>query len=158
MLEPGIRAFILGAALLVAAAAVGLILLSGSGFTALSLRLISAYGIVIIPGALGLMVLGIVCKIVPFLVWMRAYGPRVGRQPVPAAPTLASLPLERIWLSGHLIAIALIVIAEVSDSGRFAALGTGTLAAAAGAYLVNISRILMHLRPDGRPVCAPENP
>src|SRR4026209_407587 len=57
------------------------------------------YAVLVIVGALLPVIAGLMCKIVPFLPWMRAYGPKVGRGPTPAAGALARPRLER-WAFG----------------------------------------------------------
>ncbi len=144
-LEPGLRAFVAGAALVGAGVAggVGLLLVEpGVG----ALRGTMAYGIVVIAGALALMVMGMLCKIIPFLVWMRAYGPRVGRQPVPPAHTLGHPVWERVWLGLHPGGVA--VLAAGAGSGSEAAVRAGAWLLAGGVilFLCSALRIVAHLR------------
>ncbi len=146
-LEPGLCAFLSGASLLVPATVLGIsLLLVEAGWNGLT-RLISIYGTVIILGALSLMILGMLCKIVPFLVWMRAYGPLVGKRSVPLATELSSKPLEAGWLTAHVAALGMILIARATENTLFAQTGAWTLAIGALLFLTNIARILNHLRP-----------
>lgn len=145
-LDIGLKAFMTGAAAFVPAAAVG-------GWLALAppdhpamLRTISAYGLLLIPGALSLTVLGMLCKVIPFLVWMRAYGPRVGRYPVPAATALTSRRLERAWFATHLAGLVLITAGCALDSALAARLGGLVLAVATGLFLANALGVFAHLR------------
>lgn len=147
-IEPGIQAFVLGAILMGLAAPVGAALLFAPEGSPAVMRGVAAYGVILIPGALSLMVLGMLCKIVPFLVWMRAYGPKVGKRPVPVATVLASRELERGWLAAHLLGLALLV-------AGFAPAGAVALAAAAALFLANMTRVLAHLRGGEAPAPAP---
>ena len=71
-------------------AAVGQALLfSGEGSSGVGGFRAMFYAVLIVFGGLLPCLAGMMCKIVPFLTWMRAYGPRVGRGPTPAASTLA---------------------------------------------------------------------
>jgi len=144
-IEPGIKAFILGTGALVVSAMIGV----GIAFTSVSHLLVSrwitAYGIVIIPGALSLTVLGMLCKIVPFLVWMRAYGPKVGKQPVPIATALASRGLEHSWLAFHLAGLGLLFIGATLASTTTIMVGGVALAISTGCFLSNMLRVLAHL-------------
>ncbi len=88
VLDPGVKAFSLGAAVLGIAGLGGLLLALGFGSDVGGVP--AAYGVTVVAGALSLMVMGMLCKIVPFLVWMKVYGPRAGRQPVPLAGSLGS--------------------------------------------------------------------
>lgn len=143
--EPGIQAFVLGAILLGLATLIAAALLFVPTGSPAVMRVVTAYGVILIPGALSLMVLGMLCKIVPFLVWMRAYGPKVGKQPVPIATVLASRSLEYLWLVLHLIGLALLV-------AGFAVAGGIALAVASAFFLANILRVLAHLRDRRGPV------
>ena len=60
-------------------------------------RVALAYAVVVLGGWVSLTIVGMMLKIVPFLVWYRAYGPRAGREPV---PTLAQLSWPRAEATG----------------------------------------------------------
>ena len=136
--EPGIKAFVLGATVLGLSALAGAWLAFAPAGHPLVPRGVSVYGILLIPGALSLAVLGMLCKIVPFLVWMRAYGPKVGKQPVPVATALASRPLENGWLAFHVAGVGLLA-AGCGLAGGVA------LAVATALFLTNMLRVLAHL-------------
>jgi hypothetical protein len=145
VLEPGLKAFGIGAGVLAACAVGGLALVllpAGGPFV---LTAATAYGATIVAGALSFMILGMLCKIVPFLVWMKTYGPRAGRQPVPLATSLDSRPLEDAWLGLHGAALIGLVTGVLAASPLIVAAGAVTLAAAAGAFLANMVRVLAHL-------------
>src|SRR5262249_49424216 len=52
-----------------------------------------AYAVVVLGGWISLTIVGMMLKIVPFLVWYRAYSPRAGRE---AVPTLRQLSWPRV--------------------------------------------------------------
>ena len=136
--EPGITAFVIGATVLGAAVLTGAGLAFAPAGHPWVLRGVAAYGLLLIPGALSLTVLGMLCKIVPFLVWMRAYGPKVGKQPVPVATALASRSLEHCWLGFHLVGVGLLTVG-------LAIPGAVALAVAVVLFLANMLRVLAHL-------------
>src|SRR5690606_16769978 len=105
-LDVGVRAFVIGMALLGVGALVGLALVSDLVGAERALGGAVAYGVIVVGGGLSLTVLGMLAKILPFLVWMRAYGPRVGKEPVPVATSLAARCLEELWLWAHLGGLA----------------------------------------------------
>ena len=96
-LDPGVRAFLHGGLGLCVAAIAGLVLLvpgapwgsAPGGFSAM------VYAILGVVSGLLPCIAGMMCKVVPFLTWMRAYGPHVGRGPTPAASALTHPRLER---------------------------------------------------------------
>ncbi len=145
LLEPGLKAFGLGAAL------AGLATLGGLALLLLPVGMpiagpgISAYGLAIVAGALSFMILGMLCKVVPFLVWMKIYGPRAGRQPVPLATALGSRVLETAWLGSHGVALAVLIAGILAVSPLLVTIGTVVLAAAVTLFLTNVARMLMHL-------------
>lgn len=143
-LDVGLKAFVLGAGVLVATAVAGLALLAGGSLVE-SGGPVMAYGVAAIGVALSLMVMGMLCKIVPFLVWMRTYGPRAGRQPVPQAGALGSLAWERLWLWLHGGA-GTVLVAGVGRAGAEATRwGAGLLALGAVFFLGNMLRVLLHV-------------
>src|SRR4029079_19838077 len=94
-LDTGLRFVLTGAAALPLAAAIGLAL-------ALDLasgpRVSLAYAALVLGGWVSLTIAGMLLKIVPFLVWYRAYAPRAGRATVPTLAVVSWAPGERLAL------------------------------------------------------------
>ena len=145
-LEPGVLAFVIGMALLAAAAALGAALLGADIGPEKLFPAATAYGLLIIVGGLSLAVLGMLAKILPFLVRMKAYGPRVGRQPVPVATTLSSKPLEHAWLVAHLAGLAGLALGAANSAAWPTRVGGALLVLAALLALGNATRVMRHLR------------
>jgi hypothetical protein len=145
-LDWGLRFALTGAAFLLPATALGLALAAG---LASGPRTAMAYAVLLLGGWISLTVAGMLLKIVPFLVWYRAYSPLVGRA---ATPSLAQLS----WPAGEASAyalltagtIALAVAAGVGDALWIRAAG-GLLTLGAVALAVTLGRVLLHLAPRG---------
>ncbi len=144
-LDPGVRAFLAGLAVLALAAAWGVLLAFDLGPAERATEAAWVYGLLIVAGGLGLAVPGMLCKILPFLVWMKAYGPRVGRESVPAATALASRKLEYAWLAAHLSGVGLLAAGALARSSGVTGAGAFLLATGAGCYLINALRVVRHL-------------
>jgi hypothetical protein len=143
-------AFVLGAVMVLIAAAIGVgLLFVPPSMTSLAIQVI--YGVVIIAGALSLMILGMLGKIVPFLVWMAAYGPKVGRERVPVATALSSRELERSWIVAHIAGVVFAVAAVWIGSGVVAQAAAWMLTIGGALYLWNFGRITRHLVARWRP-------
>jgi hypothetical protein len=97
-LDWGLRFVLTGALALVPATALGVALaldvLAGP-------RVALAYAALALGAWASLTIVGMLLKIVPFLVWYRVYGPRAGREPVPSLPDLG-------WPAGERLAWALL--------------------------------------------------
>src|SRR5262249_59753575 len=79
-----------------------------------------AYGVVILGGWASLTIVGMMLKIVPFLVWYRVYAPLAGRTPVPGLADLrwpATETVAFIALTGGIGALALAVAAGHAAAG-----------------------------------------
>ncbi|HVU32658.1 MAG TPA: hypothetical protein VHE61_04440 [Opitutaceae bacterium] len=147
-LDPGVTAFLRGGAGLVAAAVAGLVLLlpgtpwgsASGGFGAM------IYAVILVGGALLPCIAGMMCKIVPFLTWMRAYGPRVGRGPTPSAGALTRPRLERWGLGLQHAAVLPLVIGAWRLSEPWVRVGTGLLAVGVILFLADMLGVLKHLR------------
>jgi hypothetical protein len=86
-------------------------------------------------------------KIVPFLVWYRAYGPRAGRE---AVPTLAQLSSDRTERAAFLLlAPGFAALALAAWLGNLALLRAAGAAVALGAlaFAVTLARVLHHVVP-----------
>jgi len=121
-----------------------------------------AYAVVALGGWASLTIVGMMLKIVPFLVWYRAYSPRAGRERVPTLAQLSSPWLEGgacVLLTGGvgLLAVAVFVgeVAWIRAAGVGLALGAVALGAALGrtlAHLFNPRLASGAGSPDGPPL------
>jgi hypothetical protein len=146
-IDPGLGAFFIGAGTLVLAAIAGLALVAprspwGSapgGFSAM------IYGVLVIAGGLLPCTAGMLCKIVPFLTWMRAYGPKLGRAKTPSANALNSPRLEKVAFALQLLAL-LPLLAGIwtlnTDSIR---IGAWLLAAGLFLFLADMVGVMRHI-------------
>ena len=145
--DPGTRSFLRGAAGVVACGMVGLALvIPGStwgsapgGFNAM------AYAVLVVVGGLLPCISGMMCKILPFLTWMRAYGPRVGRGPTPSAGELTHPRLERWGLGLQFVAVAPLLVGVWRLSETWLTLGVWTLAAGVALFVADMLGVLKHL-------------
>jgi hypothetical protein len=115
-----------------------------------------AYAVVTLGGWISLTVVGMMLKIVPFLVWYHAYAPRAGREPV---PTLAQISWPRaegfayLFLTGGIALLALSVLVGEAVWIRASAV---VLALGALAFAAALARVLgyLHAGPSRSPSCA----
>jgi len=143
-LDWGLRFALTGTAFLAPATLMGL----GFAFDLLSgPRAGLAYAVVVLGGWISLTIVGMMLKIVPFLVWYRLYAPRAGRAPV---PTLAQLS----WPGAEGLAYALLgggipvlaIAARAGDPVWIGAAG-GLVALGALSFGAALVRILRYLAP-----------
>jgi hypothetical protein len=146
-LDWGLRFVLTGSVFLIAAGAVGLALafdlLSGP-------RAALAYAVLALGGWVSLTIVGIMLKIIPFLVWYRIYSPLAGRAPV---PTLAQLG----WPAAEGLAYGLLTggvaaLAAALAVGHVRLIGAAGVILAAGAvcFAAAVARVLHHMAPCGR--------
>ena len=157
VLDVGVAAFVRGAVALALSGAAGIWLVwptsqAGSEPGGLSANV---YGVLIFAGALVPTVAGMMNKIVPFLTWMRAYGPKVGRVPTPSASTLSNERLEFWAMTLQGVAILPLLIGTWTERPIWLRAGGALLAIGTGAFLLNMARILRHL---WRPVSSAATP
>jgi hypothetical protein len=146
-LDWGLRLVLTGALALVPATGLGLALALD---VVTGPRVALAYAALALGAWASLTIAGMMLKIVPFLVWYRAYGPRAGREPVPSLPDLG-------WRAGEGLAWALLTTGFVTLTGALALgevewiRGAGFLVAAGAlAFAATLGRVLHHLMPCSR--------
>lgn len=147
LLDPGVRAFLRGLTGFVVAAVLGLLLVWPStpwnstpgGFSAMVYAVV-VFGAALLPGIAGMM-----CKIVPFLTWMRAYGPKIGRGPTPAAGALTKPRLEKIAFAFQGAAVVPLVAGAWALNAPLLHLGAWLLAIGVGVFLADMLGVLKHL-------------
>jgi len=122
-------------------------------------RVAVAYAVVAL-GWISLTIVGMMLKIVPFLVWYHAYSPRAGREPVPTLTQIAwprAEGLAYLLLTGGVVLLAATVLsgeaAWIRAAGAVLALGSLAFAGA-------LVRVLGHLWPSapGAPTWPPHSP
>ncbi len=159
VLDWGLRMFLLAQGLLLPLVLLGLGLSwPGLALTEFTGRLELAYGFLAVFGVIGFSILGMLYKIVPFLVWFAAYSREVGRARTPALHEMYSAPLQAwgcgLWLAGLVVALAGIC----GGSVELSRLGAVLLMASLGTFVINTARVLHHLfRPRLQPFPASRN-
>ncbi len=141
-LDWGLRFVLTATAFVVPAIVLGLALaadaLSGP-------RAALAYAVLVLGGWASLTIVGMMLKIVPFLVWYRVYGPRAGREPVPSLPDMSSPRLEALAYGLLTLGMPLLTVAVFAgDAAWIRATGLG-VTLGAFAFAAALGRILCHL-------------
>ncbi|CBE68746.1 MAG: hypothetical protein F9K13_10110 [Candidatus Methylomirabilis oxygeniifera] len=115
-------------------------------------RLAFGYGVLALLGWISVTIIGMMYKIIPFLVWHHRYSDLVGLRPVPAATQLLgeSMPRIEYWLLHA--GIAMTVAGVIFASGLLLQVGTLVLALAGLTFAVAVCRIYRHLVPRLTPL------
>lgn len=146
VIDESVRTFLQALGLLAPLVAVGVVLawpwLPATTFTT---QLENVYGVLAIFGVTTLAILGMLHKILPFLVWTAAYSRWVGRKRVPSLADLYSVPWlrwgRRLYLAG-LLALC-VAIGMGSETGvRWSCWG---MAVSLVPFAANVGLILSHL-------------
>jgi len=115
-------------------------------------RLAFGYGVLALLGWVSVMIIGMMYKIIPFLVWHHRYSDFVGLRPVPPATQFLGKTLPRVefWLLHG--GIQMTVAGLIFASGLLVQAGTIVLALAGLAFALALSRIYRHLVPRLTPL------
>ena len=153
-LDWGLRSFFSSMFILGVLAVLGAVLcwptLPANEFTT---RLENVYGFLALYGFVGWAILGMLYKILPFLVWYRAYAAEIGRSRVPVLHEMYSHPLQAVGYWTYTIGLAATALAMATGSEPLVQAGWLLLVAGVAVFLVNAGRILRHLvRPQLRPL------
>jgi hypothetical protein len=142
-----LRFVLAGASALALATGLGLALALG---LASGPRAALAYGVLALGGWASLTIVGMLLKIVPFLVWFRVYGPRAGREPVPMLADLSCARGEAVAFV--LLTVGVATLALAIAAGDVAAIRVAAVVVAGGALVfgVALARVLRHLVPARR--------
>jgi len=145
-LDWGMTYFVTAMVLLVPVAALGVVLAwPGLPTTALTMQLENVYGFLAFIGVITFAILGMLYKIVPFLVWYASYSKAIGRNKVPALAELSSSTLQAVGYWLFLGGVAVGAAATTLGHERCVRAGSLLLLASIVVFLVNMGRILTHL-------------
>jgi hypothetical protein len=151
-LDWGLRFVLTGAVFLVPGTVLGLGLALGvlSGP-----RVGFAYSAIVLGGWVSLTIVGMMLKIIPFLVWYRVYGPQAGRVAVPSLAQLSWRPGEAAAYVGLVGGTTALAVALAAGRAPAIAAAGGLIAAGALAFVGVVARALVHL---GRKASSPVTP
>jgi hypothetical protein len=141
--DPGLITFLGALAAIPPTCALGFVAATiGQASLAPALRL--AYAFAALFGIVIPAIVGMLYKILPFLVWHRVYGPRVGREPVPTFAEMVSPPLQTatsvLFLTGLTLLLAGILDAQMAPvAGGAAIWSLGLLC-----FVGNVARVMRH--------------
>ena len=153
-LDWGVTYFLTAVAMLFPLSALAILLcwpgLPASQFTA---QLESVYGFLGFIGFVSFAILGMLYKIIPFLIWFGIYSKHIGRSHVPALVEMYSAPLQAAgywtFLAGLLTTVTAIALASAIGIRA----GCGLLAVSLAIFAVNVGKILSHyFRPKLTPL------
>lgn len=142
----GVKSFLTAVAILVPISVVAAVLAWPKlPLTAFTAQLETLYGFLGIVGFVSFAIIGMLQKIIPFLVWFHSYSPHVGRSRVPAVADMYSVPLQ---VAGFWIGLAGLVLTGVgimSQSPAVVRWGAILLATCLALFAVNVCKVLSHL-------------
>ena len=146
-LDWGLRFVLTGSTFLIAATAAGLALafdlLSGP-------RAALAYAVLALGGWVSLTIVGMMLKIIPFLVWYRIYSPQVGRAPVPTLAQLGWPAAERLAYALLTGGVAALAAALATGDARLIGAAGAVLTAGALCFAATVASVLHHMALYGR--------
>ena len=108
-------------------------------------QLENAYGFVGLIGVVSLAIIGMLYKIIPFLVWFASYSRQIGLTQVPSLADLYSHRLQAVGYWAFLAAIALMVVAILFSDGTGVRVGCALLTLAVATVVTNVGLMLSHL-------------
>lgn len=154
VLDWGLKTFLVAIAMLIPVGVLALILswptLPMTQFFGL---LENVYGLVGLLGVVGLAIIGMLYKILPFLVWYGVYSPLVGRAQLPTTAQMVSEKLQAGGLALYLAGLGICSVAIMAESESWVRGGAIVLAASLIFFAGNTIKVLRHFwRPQIHPV------
>lgn len=154
-LDWGLKYFLTAVSLLAPLAILALALSwPGLRLTAFTGQLENLYGFLGLVGVISFAILGMLYKILPFLVWFGSYGKEIGRSQVPA---LAVMYSEKWQIAGYWMFLSGLMttsVATVAANPLGVRAGCVLLALSLATFAVNVGKILSHWL---RPIIVPLN-
>jgi hypothetical protein len=142
----GITYFLSAVGVLALLAALGLVLAwRGLPLNTLTGQLENLYGFLVLVGVISFAIVGMVYKIVPFLVWYGAYSPLIGLAKVPALSDLYCSRLQAVGYWSYLAGLAVASVGIVSSNAGTVRAGGAVLLVSLAALVVNFLKMLSHL-------------
>jgi hypothetical protein len=142
-IDPALAHVAAGMTHVTVAVVLGTIILAGSN----SVRVWTAYGLLAIVGGLVLLVVGVLYKILPFLMWMNLFGPRAAQAGAPTQADLTSTSMVRLSLAFLAPGVWGLVGGTLSGHRGLVLAGASLYLAGVVTVLGQYGRILLLARP-----------
>jgi hypothetical protein len=154
-LDWGLKHFLTAIGLLLPLSILAVVLCwPGLPMTALTTQLENVYGFVAIIGVITFAIVGMLFKVVPFLVWYASYSKQIGRRPVPSLGGLYSVRLQAVGYALFVTGLLTTGVAIALGHERCVQWTCALLAGSLLVFAVNMGMILSHLfrpRTQGAP-------
>ena len=116
-------------------------------------QLENVYGFLGLIGVVSFAIMGMLYKIVPFLVWFGRYSRQIGRAQVPALADLYSAKLQAFGYWSYLAGLIVTSSAIMFSSEAFVRCGCALLALSISTLVINVGMMLSHyIRPCLKPL------
>jgi hypothetical protein len=116
-------------------------------------QLENVYGFLGLIGVVALALIGMLYKIIPFLIWFHCYSRAIGRRRVPLLAEMYCAVLQAVGYWTFLAGLAITCVAMISANETGVRTGCSLLALSLATLAVNVGRMLMHfVRPKLEPL------
>lgn len=116
-------------------------------------QLENLYGLIALLGLLSFAILGMLYKVVPFLIWYATYSREIGRNKVPTLAELYSPNLQAIGYWTYLGGLLLLSAGIILSNENIVRVGAVIFAVSLLVFSLNVTKILIHLfRPQIEPL------
>lgn len=152
----GLRTFLAAVALLVPVSGLALVLAWPTlPLNPLTGQLENVYGFLGLLGVVTLAILGMLHKILPFLVWFGVYSPQVGRAQLPTTAQMVSERLQAGGFWSYLAGLAMVTVGILRESEPWVRGGAALLVVSLVLFAGNAVKVLTHFfRPQIQPLPA----
>ena len=144
-LDWGVRYFLTAITMLVPLCALAIVLsCPGLPLNAFTGQLENVYGFVGLIGFVSFAIVGMLYKIIPFLVWFGTYSKHIGRARVPALAEMYCARLQAVGYWAYLTGLSVTVVATLFANAVAIRLGCALLVFSVVTLAANIGRMLAH--------------
>ncbi|HWI56402.1 MAG TPA: hypothetical protein VNZ22_04200, partial [Bacillota bacterium] len=145
-LDWGLRYFLTALGLLLPLAAMGLVLSwPALPLTAVTGQLENLYGFVALAGVISFAIIGMLYKIIPFLVWYRSYSRQIGSSKVPSLADLYSPQLQAAGYWSYVAGLSVTSVGILWSHALGVRCGATLLAGSLLLLAINLAKMLTHL-------------
>jgi cbb3-type cytochrome oxidase subunit 1 len=144
-LDWALKYFLTALALLAPLSAIALVLSwPGLPLTAFTGQLENIYGLLGLLGLFTFAIIGMLYKILPFLIWVKRYGSHIGKAKVPALTDMFSVRLQETGYWSYLAGLVVVCAAILAANNALARCGCAFLLSSVISFALNVALMLSH--------------